>query len=339
MKQYQIKSFGLIDGLSMVDAPEPKAGHGQVLVRVKAVSLNYRDLMIVEDRYGKRGSTPAGRVPVSDCVAEIVTVGEGVKNFKACDRVCGIFHPLWLGGELDDSKAGETLGGEADGVLTQMRLFDQDKIVHAPAYMTDEQAATLPCAAVTAWSALHGPRPVRAGDTVLTQGTGGVSVFAIQFAHAAGARVIATSSGDDKLQKAKALGATDGINYKQHPEWDGEVLKLTRARGVDHVIEVGGPDTLNLSLKSVARNGQIHVIGLLSGGGAQVNPLMLIPRAASLRGIYVGSRDQFEAMNKALIVNKIEPVIDRVFEFAQAKEAYTHLKSGAHVGKIVIRVS
>ena len=269
MKQYQIKSFGSIDALTMVDAPEPKAGHGQVLVRVKAVSLNYRDLMIIEDRYGKPGSTSAGRVPVSDCVAEIMAVGDGVKKFKTGDRVCGIFHPLWLGGELDDSKAGETLGGEADGVLTQMRVFDQDKIVHAPAYLSDEQAATLPCAAVTAWSALHGPRPVRAGDTVLTQGTGGVSMFAIQFASVAGARIIATSSSDSKKQATVDAGADDFINYKQHKKWDEEVMRLTDGRGVDHVIEVGGPDTLHLSLKSIARGGSIHVIGLLTGGGGE----------------------------------------------------------------------
>jgi NADPH:quinone reductase-like Zn-dependent oxidoreductase len=266
-------------------------------------------------------------------------VGDAVSRVKVGDRVAGIFHQKWLGGEMQDAFSNSALGGDIDGVLTEYKLFDEQGLVHLPAHLSFEEAATLPCAAVTAWHALfHSAKPVKPGDVVLTLGTGGVSVFAIQFAHAAGARVIATSSSDDKLKRAKALGATDGVNYKQTPQWDEAVMQLTDGTGVGHVVDVGGPGTLPLSLNSVKRGGIVHVIGLLAGAGGQINPLVLIPKSASLNGLSVGSREMFEVMNRAIEVHRIKPAIDRVFPFEQAKAAYEHLKSGSHFGKVVIRI-
>ena len=338
MRLYTLPKVGAIDDLKLTEAPTPTPGHGQALVRLRAASLNYRDLLIITNNYGGR-PTRANLVPLSDGAGEVTAVGEGVSRVKVGDRVAGIFHQKWLGGELQDAFASSALGGDLDGVLTEYRLFDENGLVHLPKHLSFEQGATLPCAAVTAWDALfHATRPVRPGDVVLTLGTGGVSVFAIQFARAAGARVIATSSSDAKLQQAKTLGASDGINYKTTPEWDKAVKELTGGVGVDHVVEVGGPGTLPMSLSAVKRAGSVHVIGLLSGAGGSINPLVLIPRASTMRGVYVGSREMFEVMNRAITAHQIKPVIDRVFAFEEAKAAYEHLKSGAHFGKVVIRI-
>lgn len=277
-------------------------------------------------------------MPLSDGAGEVVQVGPDVPRFKPGDRVAGIFHQAWLGGEVSDAILGSALGGDLDGVLTEYRVFEADGLVHLPAHLSYEEGATLPCAAVTAWNALFGHRPVQPGDVVLTLGTGGVSVFALQFAHAAGARVIATSSSDEKLERVQALGASDVINYRRTPEWDEEVLRLTEGRGVDHVVEVGGAGTLPRSLRAVRRGGQVHVIGLLAGGG-EIDPMVVLGRSIIMRGIYVGSREMFEAMNRAITVQKLRPVIDQVFPFEQAADAYRRLESGAHLGKVVIRIA
>ena len=338
-RQYQLPRAGRIDDLTLTTADRPTAGPGQAVVRMRATSLNYRDLLIAKDQYGKPGSGRPNMVPVSDGAGDVVEVGPGTTRVKVGDRVAGIFHQGWVAGDVSDDMAGTALGGELDGVLTEYRVFHQTGVIAVPDGLSYDEAATLPCAALTAWNALMcGPRSVRPGDAVLTQGTGGVSVFAIQFAAAAGARVIATSSSDAKLERARSLGATDTINYKSTPEWDRSVLDLTGGRGVDHVVEVGGPGTLQRSLRAACRGGTVNVIGLLSDVGGQINPLVLIPRATVMRGIYVGSREMFAAMNRAIVANGIKPVIDRTFDFDQAKDAYRHLESGSHFGKVVVRV-
>ncbi|HEX8325733.1 MAG TPA: NAD(P)-dependent alcohol dehydrogenase [Tepidisphaeraceae bacterium] len=336
MRLYRLPTATKIEDLTLTDAPSPAPGPGQVKVRVRAVSLNYRDLMIAAGKYGNQPPR-AGLVPCSDGAGDVVAVGDGVTRVRPGDRVAGIFHQKWLGGPPSDSIPPCALGGDLDGVLAEEVVLDANGVVKLPDSLSFEEAATLPCAAVTAWAALFGDRPLVAGETVLTLGTGGVSVFAIQFAKAAGARVIATSSSDEKLARAKTLGATDGINYTSTPEWGRAVQQITDGRGVDHVVEVGGGGTMDQSLTAVARGGQVHLIGVLTQG--QINPLRLLTRAITLRGVYVGSRDAFEAMNRAIVANAIKPVIDRVFDFEQATDAYRHLASGSHFGKIVIRVA
>ena len=228
-------------------------------------------------------------------------------------------------------------GGAIDGVLAEYVVFEQDGVVPIPSHLSFEEAATLPCAGVTAWNALYAGRPLRTGETVLVLGTGGVSIFALQFARAAGARVIATSSSDEKLEKAKALGASDTVNYQRHPEWHEQVLALTGGRGVDHVVEVGGAGTLGRSVEAARIGGQVHLIGVLTGG--EINPTPILRRNTLLRGIYVGSRQMFAAMNSAIALHELRPVIDRVFPFDAARDAYHYMKTQRHVGKIVIRIA
>ncbi len=337
MRVYQIPKPGDIDGLTLCEAPTPKPGRGQVLVRMRAASLNYRDLMVVTGRYA-RGEPLADLVPLSDGAGEVAEIGPGVTRVKPGDRVASIFMQTWLGGDIDPSDAASSLGGSIHGVLAEYVLFDQNGLVHLPSHLSFEEGATLPCAAVTAWNALYNGRPLLAGQSVLVLGTGGVSIFALQLAHAAGARVIATSSSDAKLARAKALGANDGVNYKQHPEWQQKVLALTGGRGVDHVLEVGGPGTLPRSIEATQLGGQIHLIGVLGGGAGEINPTTAMRKGLILRGIYVGSRQMFEAMNRVIELHQLHPVIDRVFTFEDAKSAYRHMQGQSHVGKIVIKI-
>lgn len=337
MRAYQLPKAEGIDALKVVELPKPTAGHGQVVVRMQAASLNYRDLMIVNGMYGL-GDLRADLVPLSDGAGEVVEVGPGVTRFSVGDRVAGIFHQRWIAGEVSDAILGSALGGDLDGVLCEYRAFDEDGLVHLPPHLSYEEGATLPCAALTAWNALFGHCPVKPGDTVLTQGTGGVSVFAIQFAHAAGARVITTSSSDEKLAKVRELGASECINYQQTPNWDEEVLRLTDGRGADNIVEVGGAGTLPRSLRAVRRGGQVNVIGVLSGGG-EIDPMVVLFKSVMMRGIFVGSREMFEAMNRAITTHQLRPVVHRVFPFDAAPDAYRHLESGAHLGKVVIRFS
>jgi NADPH:quinone reductase-like Zn-dependent oxidoreductase len=306
-----------------------------VLIRVKALSLNYRDLLVVKGLYNPRMRLPA--VPFSDGAGEVVAVGDGVTRVKVGDRVAGIFMQKWLDGGIDEAKAKSSLGGGAEGMLAELVALHEDGVVRLPEHLTDEEAATLPCAAVTAWHALVTAGKLKTGDSVLTQGTGGVSIFALQFARMHGARVIATSSSDEKLARVKQMGASDGINYKTTPDWDKRVLELTGGVGVDHVVEVGGAGTLGRSLKAVRMGGMVALIGVLSGGG-EVNPMPILMKNVRVQGIYVGSRAMFEAMNRAIALHQMRPVIDRVFPFAQVKDALRHMESGAHFGKICVRV-
>jgi len=326
-----------IDSLVLKESPTPRPAPGQVLVRMRAASLNYRDLMVVTGRYA-RGAPLPDLVPLSDGAGEVTETGPGVTRVKPGDRVAGIFMQTWLGGEIEPEYAGSSLGGAIHGVLAEHVVFSQDGLVRLPEHLSFEEGATLPCAAVTAWNALYGGRSLRVGETVLVLGTGGVSIFALQLAHAAGARVIATSSSDGKLAQARTLGASDGVNYRTHPEWHEEVLKLTDGRGVDHVVEIGGASTLPRSIESARLGGQVHQIGVRAGAGGEIDPSVAMRKGLILRGIYVGSRQMFEAMNRAIALHRISPVIDRVFGFDEAKDAYRHLQSQKHVGKVVIRV-
>lgn len=253
------------------------------------------------------------------------------------DRVAGIFMQKWLCGGLTQSKAQSALGGAVDGLLAEYAVLHENGVVHVPEHLTDEEAATLPCSAVTAWNALTTSGSVKAGDTVLVQGTGGVSLFALQFAQLVGARVIATSSSDEKLERVRQLGASDTINYKQTSDWGKRVRELMGGTGVDHVVEVGGAGTLTESLRAVRYGGQISLIGVLTGGSGEVSTASILQKNVRVQGIYVGSREMFEAMNRAIALHKLQPIVDRVFPFEQAREALAYMESGAHFGKICIR--
>jgi NADPH:quinone reductase-like Zn-dependent oxidoreductase len=335
MRLYRIPSPGKIDNLTLAEADTPKPGPGQVLVRMRAASLNYRDLAIIRGQY-MMGPLPADLVPLSDGAGEVVETGPGVTRVATGDRGAGIFMQAWQGGDMEPHHALSALGGAINGVLSEYVLFDADGLVKIPDHLSFEDGATLPCAAVTAWNALYGLKPLLPGQTVLVLGTGGVSIFALQFAHAAGARVIVTSSSDEKLARATALGASDGINYKATPDWAREVRKLTGGRGVDHVVEVGGPGTLQQSIASARLGGVVSLIGVLTRG--QIDPLPILGGGVIVRGIFVGSRSMFEDMNRAIALHGIVPVVDRVFGFEEARDAYRALKSAVHVGKLVIAI-
>lgn len=337
MRLYRLPKTETIDDLTLVEAEAPRPGRRQVVVRMRAASLNFRDLMVVSGRYG-RGQARPNLVPLSDGAGEVMAVGPDVSRVKTGDRVAGIFMQTWLGGEIDAANAASAMGGGIDGVLAEQVLFEEDGLVPLPPHLSFEEGATLPCAAVTAWNALYGLKPLQPGQTVLLLGTGGVSIFALQFAHATGARVIITSSSDMKLARAKALGADDGINYQQVVDWQDQARALTGGRGVDHVVEVGGGGTLMRSLQATRMGGFVHVIGGVSGIGGEFNPAAIIRHNVTLRGVYVGSRELFEAMNRAITFHKLHPVIDRAFPFAEAKAAYRHLQSHKHFGKVVITI-
>jgi NADPH:quinone reductase-like Zn-dependent oxidoreductase len=321
----------------MVERPEPRPRSGQVLIRVRAASLNYRDQAVVTGSY-LGGAVTRDTIPLSDGAGEVVSVGPDVARFKVGDRVAGVFSQAPPDGPPFGSYA--ALGSPLDGMLAGQVVSYEDGIVEVPESLSFEEAACLPCAGVTAWHALmHAGRPIKAGDTVLVLGTGGVSVFAFQFAKAAGARVIATSSSDDKLARMKAMGASDGVNYKRTPEWDKEVLSLTGGRGVDCVVEVGGATTMTRSLQTIAFGGKVVLIGVLAGRGGEISPYVLMPKWGSLHGLFVGNREMFVQMNQAIEVNGIRPLIDKVFPFEQAVDAYRHHASGNFMGKVVIKLS
>lgn len=335
MRVWRISRAGNLEALALSDEAEQRPGPGEVRVAMRAASLNYRDLMVVEGRYG-RGTVPTDLVPLSDGAGEVREIGPGVARFKPGDRVAGTFFQGWVGGDITIADHATTLGGAIDGVLAEEKIFREDGLVAIPGHLGFEEAATLPCAGLTAWNALFTDRPLRPGETVLTLGTGGVSTFAVQFAHAAGARVIATSSSDAKLERMRALGASDLVNYRTHPDWEKEVWRLTEGRGVDHVVEVGGAGTLAKSVASTRHGGAVHLIGVLTGG--EIDPTMILRRSVTVRGVFVGSRQMFEAMNRMIAFSGLKPVIDRVFPFDEAPAAYRHLKAAGHVGKVVIRI-
>lgn len=331
---YEIRDGFGFDHLRRAERPEPTPGPGQIVVAVRTAALNYRDLLVVKGLYNPK--LPLPRVPLSDAAGVVAAIGPGVSRVKVGQRVAGLFMPAWLDGEVDDAKARSALGGAVDGVLAEKIVLPEDGVVNVPDHLTDEEAATLPCAAVTAWHALCTAGNVKAGDTVLIQGTGGVSLFALQFARLLGARVLGTSGSDAKLDKARALGLAAGVNYKTTPEWGDAIRKLAGGAGVDHVVEVGGAGTLPQSLRAVRTNGRISLIGVLSGAG-QFNPTPVLMKNICVQGIFVGSRAMFEAMNRAIALHQLRPVIDRVFPFDAAAEALRYLESAAHFGKIVLR--
>lgn len=317
-----------IDELRLVEQPIPVAGPHDVLVRVRATSLNYRDQAVVGGRYFG-GAVTRDTVPLSDGAGEVIAVGSEVTRFKPGARVAATF--------FQPGPQPAALGSPLDGMLREQVAMNQDGLVAIPDDLTYEQAACLPCAAVTAWHALfRAGRATKAGDIVLVLGTGGVSIAALQFALAAGARVIATSSSDDKARRVTTLGASDVINYHRTPEWEQEVRRLTADRGVDCVVEIGGAGTLSRSMRSLGRGGKIALIGFLAGREGDTNPTPLMMTGGSLHGIFVGDREMFEEMNRAIIVNHITPVVDRVFPFEDAPAAYRFHASGAFVGKVVI---
>jgi NADPH:quinone reductase-like Zn-dependent oxidoreductase len=334
MRAYQVQSPTGPDGLQLVDLPEPQPAPGHVLVRVRAVSLNYRDLLVARGQYG--GGSKPGVIPTSDGAGEVVAAGEGVTRFQPGDRVAGCFFLDWESGEITPEKMRRDQGGRYDGMLRELVALPESAAVPLPAHLSFEEGATLPCAALTAWHALVTKGGVKAGDVVLTLGTGGVSIFALQLAKLHGARVILTSASDEKLARARALGADETINYRATPDWEKAVWALSGKRGVDHVIEVGGAGTLEKSLACTRYGGRVSLIGVLSGFSGQVNPLPVLFKSLTMQGIYVGSREMFEAMNRAIAASELRPVIDRVFPFDEAPDAYRYLDSGSHFGKVVI---
>lgn len=335
MIAYEIQQFG-IDELVRVDREVPSAAASEVVVRFDAFSLNYRDVMVVSGTYNPRMKMPA--TPLSDACGEIVEVGADVTKWTVGERVMPLFAQRWFDGEADLDKSRSALGAgpQVDGVAREFKAFDAESVVAVPVYLSNEEAATLPCAAVTAWNALVVSGKVKAGDTVLTLGTGGVSIFALQIAKAFGARVIATSSSDEKIEKLKALGADETINYRERADWDVAVLELTDKRGVDHVVEVGGAGTLAKSVAATRIAGHVAMIGALAGGG-EFNPVAAFMKAIRLQGIFVGSRAMFEEMNGFFSENQIRPVIDRTFKFSELRYALRYMESGSHFGKIVIK--
>ncbi|HEV3385477.1 MAG TPA: NAD(P)-dependent alcohol dehydrogenase [Gemmata sp.] len=326
--------FGL-ENIAAVDRPDPKAGPGQVLVRMRAASLNFRDLLIAKGQYNPRLSMP--RILGSDGAGEVVALGEGVTRVKLKEAVIGCFMPHWIDGPISEANAKSSLGNDRDGVLSEFVLFDEQSVVPIPGDLTFEEAATLPCAAVTAWNALLGGN-CGPGKTVLLQGTGGVSIFALQFAKALGARVLVISSSDEKLARAQRLGADAGLNYKTNPDWDKWVREQCQGAGADIVVEVGGAGTLERSIKAVRIGGHIALIGILAGAGT-FNPIPILMKSVRVQGVFVGSRAMFEDMNRLIVGEGIRPVIDRVFPFSESPAAFKHLESGSHFGKVVVSLA
>jgi NADPH:quinone reductase-like Zn-dependent oxidoreductase len=336
VKAYVLSEVGKgVGAWKLVERPDPVAGPGEVLIGIRAASLNYRDLMIAGGVYVRPLKEEV--IPLSDGAGEVLALGEGVTQLKVGDRVMGAFAPRWIDGPLHPRYLDFALGGSIDGMLAEKAVLPSSGVVKIPTHLSWEEAATLPCAAVTAWHALmESQPPLKPGSTVLVLGSGGVSVFALQFAKAAGLRVIGTSSSDAKLDRLRQLGLDHGINYKKTPEWQEEVKRITGGEGVDQVIEVAGA-TLPRSLQSVKPGGVINMIGAVAGGFDQpLNLLSVFMSGARLQPIFVGSVAMFAAMTRAIDVNQIHPVIDEVFAFERANEALAKLKRGAHFGKIVV---
>src|SRR6516162_9996839 len=337
MKCFELQGPDGVAGLRLVDRPTPKPGPGQVLVRIKAATLNYRDLLTVKGGYGSRQKFPL--IPVSDGAGVVKSVGVGVRDFAAGDHVIGSFFENWLGGEPSEAKMQAALGGAVDGVLAEYRVFPAHALVKTPQHLTDVEAAALPCAGLTAWSAVVKLGGVKPGRTVLTQGTGGVALFALQFAKMCGARVIATSSSDAKIERLKALGADFTLNYKNTPDW-GKKAREISGRGVDLVVEVGGVGTLNESIRATKIGGMIAFIGVLAGPPpAESRISLMVMQQQRLQGVTVGSAEDLQAMVNAVASNGMKPVIDKTFPFDQVKQAFCYMASGAHFGKVAISIS
>jgi NADPH:quinone reductase-like Zn-dependent oxidoreductase len=336
MRVYELQKREGLDALTPAERATPQPGPHDLRVRIAAVSLNYRDLAIA--RLAAR-RTKGPIIPCSDGAGEVVEVGAKVTRFKTGDRVAGIFFPDWLDGEIQASHHARALGGTADGMLAEEVVLPEHAWVSVPAHLSFEEAATLPCAAVTAYHALFEASHVGPGSTVLAQGTGGVSIFALQLAKAAGARVVLTSRSEEKRARARELGADHLIDYVATPTWGDAAFTWAEGRGVDVVVEVGGPGTFDQSLAALRYNGTLAQIGALTGARGEVNTFGIFQKSLIVRGIYVGSRRMFEALNRAIVTTGLRPVVDRVFPFDEARAAYDHLASGAHFGKVVIGVA
>ena len=336
MKCYEMSGPNGVDGLALVDKPVPKPGAGEVLVRLKAATLNYRDLLTIKGGYGSRQKFPL--VPVSDGAGVVETTGADTRGFASGDRVIGSFFQNWIGGEPSEAKMSAALGGSVDGVLTEYRVFPARALVKTPEHLSDIEAAALPCAGLTAWSAVVKLGGVKPGQTVLVQGTGGVSLFALQFAKMCGARVIATSSSDAKIDQLKKLGADLTLNYRNTPDWGKKAREWSR-HGVDLVVEVGGVGTLNESIRAIRIGGTIAFIGVLAGPPpSELRLPLMVMQQQRLQGVTVGSVEDLQALVDAITVNRMKPVIDKTFSFDQAREAFTYMASGAHFGKVAIAI-
>jgi NADPH:quinone reductase-like Zn-dependent oxidoreductase len=336
MRAQAIGQFGL-EHLEMVERPRPDPGPGQVRVSVRACSLNYRDLLMVRGEYNPRQPLPL--VPLSDGAGVVDAVGQGVSEVSVGQRVMGCFAQGWEAGEPTRERLRSTLGGPVDGMLCESVVLPERGVVAVPAYLSDIEASTLPCAALTAWSALVTQGHVRSGDLVLVQGTGGVSTFALDIARMAGARVIATTSSADKAKELEQRGAWKVINYVDDPQWGKTARRLTGGRGEDHVVEVGGAGTLQQSIRAVRPGGTISLIGVLAGGAAKVNLTPVLMTNTRIQGVLVGHRDALIDMLRALEQHQYRPHVDRVFEFGESRAAFEHLASGQHRGKVCIAVS
>lgn len=336
MRAFQILQFGL-ENLKQVELPKPAPGAGEVLIRVHAVSLNYRDLMMVRGHYDPKLHFP--RIPLSDGAGEIVETGAGVTRFHAGDRVAGLFMQNWQEGPASAEKSRCALGGDADGMLAEYVALPENGVVPFPAHLSYEEASTLPCAALTAWNALFETTRIKPGDNVVIQGTGGVSIFALQFAKLAGARVLGTSSSDEKLAKAKPLGLDEGLNYRQHPKWAAWVKEQTGGKGADMIVEVGGSGTFGESMKAVRVGGTIAQIGVLSGAEDKISVVPILMRQIHIAGVNVGSREMMGAMNRSIEIHHLKPVIDKVFSFEETLAAYGYMEEGRHFGKVVITLN
>ena len=322
--------------LRLATRPDPRPGPGQVLLRMKAASLNYRDLVVPMRGYGSHtGTLPL--IPISDGVGVVLEVGAGVTRAKPGERVCPHFLQAWISGEPTPERLSRSLGGPVDGTMAEYMVLPEEGVSKVPAHLSDEQAASLPCAALTAWSAIVTYDNLGPGSRVLVQGTGGVALFALQFAKLRGAQVTVISSSDEKIARAKKLGADAAINYRATPEWYKATRELTAGRGYDHILELGGEKTLPQSLRCIRPGGTLSMIGVLSGGLLSAPLGLVVTRQVRLQGITVGNRDGFEAMLRAIEQHQLQPVTDKVFQFEQLKEAMAYLKSGAHFGKICIR--
>ena len=335
MKVFQIQDAWSIDNLTLTDRPRPIPGRGQVLLKMAAASLNYRDLVMARGGYGKlSGSLPL--IPLSDGVGEVVETGPETRRLAVGDRVCPMFMTRWIGGGFTQARLASTLGGPNDGVMAEYMVLDETGAASVPAHLSHTEAATLPCAALTAWNAVVNEGGVQPGGTILVQGTGGVSIFALQFAKMIGARVIVTSRSDAKLQRAMDLGADEGLNTTENPAWGKIVKQMAGGDGVDLFVEVGGEQTLPHSLRAIRAGGTISMIGVLSGPAMNVSLGLIVTRHIRLQGITVGSRDDFESMAGAIDKHRLHPVIDRVFSFEALKAAMDCMAEGTHFGKICI---
>lgn len=325
-----------LEAIQVVEKPDPAPGPGEVLVRMKAVSLNYRDLLMVNGMYGRAPAASDVITPFSDGCGVVEAVGPGVTRFKAGDRVATLFFQGWISGPPTLEKVVTALGYPIPGAGSELQTFSEHGLSKVPDFLTDHQVATLPCAALTAWRGLFEDADLEPGDLVVLQGTGGVSIFGLQFAKAAGYRTLITSSSDEKLARAKALGADHVVNYRTTPEWSKPVREASEGRGADFIMEVGGGGTIQESMKAIKIGGHIAIIGIVAGAGEPFNPAALIGNSAKLQGLSVGSRDMFEAMCRAIDLRKIAPVVDKVFPWTEAKAAFSAMAGGEHFGKIVL---